>query len=392
MTPEEAEKLKNYRAQLFRDANNFIKPERTPHLGAFISWKILDAGYKYSEAFTDYDIFEKSQRYFLDRYQIDTLMGNGYCIPFRVMQAMGHGYFYYDDEYETVGVEQYAMSNFEDYMAFADDWNKNIWEKACPNKFENWGNRDLSYFQNSVNEYIENNKYHARIFKIINDEYALADMVSFKYGGGEMGAEKLFKHLLGIKNFSIEMRRNFAKVKEFCDRIDDGLIGDMVNKIYSNPDGPEIGACYDVPLLLLAHTVMNHKQFEQLYWPGIKRVLDASQEKKKHVRVTIEGSGMHFFDLFSDYPKGVYALNLEQDDIFEARKMLPNACLIGGMPVTTLGKGTKQQCLDKAKQLIDELGANGGYVFSEDKFVSYRNDANSENLKAVCDFVVDYRP
>ena len=62
------------------------------------------------------------------------------------------------------------------------------------------------------------------------------------------------------------------------------------------------------------------------------------------------------------------------------------------MKNSMLGNGTKQECLDYAKRLIDELGADGGYLFSQDKMGSYRIDANPENLKAVCDFVLDYRP
>ena len=42
-------------------------------------------------------------------------------------------------------------------------------------------------------------------------------------------------------------------------------------------------------------------------------------------------------------------------------------------------------------RLCDELGKDGGFILSEGKMLSYRNDANRENYKAVCDFVSNYR-
>ena len=43
------------------------------------------------------------------------------------------------------------------------------------------------------------------------------------------------------------------------------------------------------------------------------------------------------------------------------------------------------------QKLIDELGSEGGFILSEDKMLSYRNDAKPENFKAVCDFVNNYK-
>ncbi len=62
---------------------------------------------------------------------------------------------------------------------------------------------------------------------------------------------------------------------------------------------------------------------------------------------------------------------------------------MGGMTTDLLGNGTKQQCIDYAKKLIDELG--DGFIFSTNKMVSFRNDCKRENLLAVTDFVRNYQ-
>ena len=84
--------------------------------------------------------------------------------------------------------------------------------------------------------------------------------------------------------------------------------------------------------------------------------------------------------------RGHIALQVETDDILEVRKAFPNCCVIGGMTAHLLGQGTKEECIDRVKFLIDELGPNG-FILGQDKMMSYRMDAKPENVLAVCDFV-----
>jgi hypothetical protein len=79
------------------------------------------------------------------------------------------------------------------------------------------------------------------------------------------------------------------------------------------------------------------------------------------------------------------------DNPFEMKKALGDkVCITGGMPCHLLHSGTVKENIAYAKRLIDELSP--GYIFSTDKMVSYPIDCKAENLKAVNDFVRDYRP
>ena len=110
------------------------------------------------------------------------------------------------------------------------------------------------------------------------------------------------------------------------------------------------------------------------------------------VRLFMEGSSKPFWDHFQDYKKGIITMHPETDDPFEMRKALPNCAILGGMTVELLGRGTPQECVDRTKELIDGLGAfDGGFVLSQDKMVTFKNDARPENLKAVSDFVLNYK-
>lgn len=381
---------KKYRTTLFHNTCDFNNKDRVPHLGSYITWKIIDAGYKFSEAFNDYNIMEKCVRRFIEIYKVDSLMDTGVRNPFNVIEAFGKGYYYYDDEAEVIGVHPYEIASINELEEYIADATKFLWTKAMPRKFPDFGNKTLTDWQKVYNEQTTFNNYAAHISKVIGEEYGLPPLSSSAFGFVTPFIETLFGSIRGIKGLSIDMRRNYARIKESIEIMDAKSIDPVVAKIYASEEGHDFNACFDLSLMMLSHTILNNKQFEDLYWSALKKLIDACEAKKKNMRITVEGAGARFFDYYKDYKKGTLSLLLEQDDIFEARAQLPNVCLIGGMPVTTLGKGTKEQCIELVKKLIAEINNDGGYIFSPNKFVSYRNDANPENLKAVCDYILTY--
>jgi hypothetical protein len=141
--------------------------------------------------------------------------------------------------------------------------------------------------------------------------------------------------------------------------------------------------------VLFAHSMLSVKNFEELYWVYLKKLIDSAIANDKKVFIFCESAMLRFAEFFEDIPKGVLMIHPEQDDVFEFRKRLPNIALAGGMPTNLLGYATPQECVDYAKHLIDTLGE--GYVLSQDKMMSYRNDATRENVLAVNDFVRNYQ-
>ena len=102
MTNQELEK---YRIQLFRDAAGMEKkPDRTPLVSFFVTWKILDSPYKLTEAMNDYDKMEQVVRHHQEAYGFDTMFDFGTRNPYRVAQAMSSPTYIVDDEAECVSV------------------------------------------------------------------------------------------------------------------------------------------------------------------------------------------------------------------------------------------------------------------------------------------------
>ena len=81
---------------------------------------------------------------------------------------------------------------------------------------------------------------------------------------------------------------------------------------------------------------------------------------------------------------------MEYGDPQKFKDKLGKKMVLGGFyPITLLKTGTKQQCIDKAKELIDILAPGGNYFFCFDKSALNLEDINTENYVAVLEYVLD---
>ena len=386
------EELRLYRAKLFRDAASLErKPEKIPHLSFFVTWKILDAGYKLSEAMNNYEIMEKVVRRHQEEYGFDCILETGGRNAIRIPMALGNCSYSVNDEAGTVNYVDRAICEGGELGELAADVKKFFWEKGMSRKYTKWqdGSITLEDIQKAIDEQTLFVQYLNRIGKIMQDEYGLPPYSAPK-GYGYIGLDFMFNTIRGIRGLSMDIRKDKAALKEACAALNEIYYKPGIEALRNSTTGPDMTAAFDYDLTLLCHTILNNRQFEELLWPFMKETFDVLAEKKMTVRLFMEGSSKRFWDYFKDLPKGLIVMHPEADDVFEIRKELPNVAIMGGMPVQLLGNGTKEECVDRVKCLFDELGKDGGFILSQDKMVSFRNDAKPENVKAVCEFVREY--
>ena len=198
-----------------------------------------------------------------------------------------------------------------------------------------------------------------------------------------MPFEQVFNGLRGIKGASLDLRRNKDALSESLDKIWELTCAPTIQTA-SSGEKPA-GYISDFAISLLGHTVCNPKQFGDIYWRYISRIVDIAVESGKTICVYAEGDVTPFAEYFQDVPKGTMMIQAEQGDLREIRKKLPNIALIGGQDTTLLGHGTAQACIDQAKSIIQDMGE--GFALCTDKMLSYPNDAIRENIIAVNEFV-----
>ncbi|MFA0815255.1 MAG: uroporphyrinogen decarboxylase family protein [Anaerofustis sp.] len=390
----DANKLKQDRINLVK--NTITKKEKTNqifHFGNLFSWKIYDAGYKLSEALNDYAIMEKVIRHTFENYKIDSCYETGWRNPIQVTESLGNDEYVINDVANSINIHDQCFMEAEDYPALIADPKKFLWQTFLPRKYKALKKDTNSPdFRNFLGKYGEFGAFMGRVGEIQN-EFGIPDFTdpaaAIDYSGN--GYEILFCFLRGIKGLAYDIRRDPEKVLAAMDAIDQTFaIPKLERAKAQQPKGTNPNFCVDTNPVMLGHIILSPKQFEKFYWPHLKRVIELTETQDKLAFVFAEGASDRFYDFFQEFPKDRFVLLAEMNDIFEMRKRLPNVTMMGGMTTDLLGKGTAQECVDYTKHLIDTLGPDG-FIFSENKMISFPYDCTHENLKAVSDFVSSYR-
>lgn len=369
------------RTEMINNVFQFKHNNRSPLISNFFTWKILDAGYKLNEAMYDYDLLEKIMDEFHHRYQFDVYMDIGTRNSMGLFKALGGKYYQIDPAGEILMVEDHHIMEREEYQEYIKNPTDFFWSKS----FKRYCKPGITMgeLENAAKEYYAFVEFAGMMTnKAINEYGVLLQAAGVVF----VPFESIFNMYRGIQETALDVRKCKDQMKEAMEvmytRDVEPVLQKMVGSDYTG---------YMAPLVtgILGHSILSVKQFEELYWPYFKKIIDFLQAHNLRMFLFCESKIERFVEFLQDVPKGVFCMNLEQDNIFEIRKKLPNIALTGGMTTNLLGNGTKEQCIDYAKKLIDTLG--DGYAMCQDKMMSYRNDAKRENLIAVNEFVRNYQ-
>lgn len=385
--PERAE-----RAALLTATVKKEKTERIPIMSNAWNWKVYDAGYTLNEALYNQKIYTKVLQHYFDNYYADFMFETGSRNPFAYTQYLGSDKRYIiDDEKKIMNVKDASYLDEDEYDELIADPTRFVWEKFLPRKCPNLQQEkngkvyvDAMYaYINWLNGYLGYGKMLGKKYGVplLTDLYAPFYMMN--------GMEIMLDFMRGMRGLSRDLRRKPEKVLEAVQALDSIFEPKMEG--YEGPVGHNPEAAFDGAMVFIATSMLSPKQFETFYLPWLQKTADFAVKYDKTVIIFAEAENSRFYEYLQDLPKGHFAICAEQDDIFALKKKLPNLAVIGGMPVEMLGKETPEKCVDYAKKLIDELAVDGGYIFSENKMMSFPADCRSENLKAVTDYVRDFR-
>ena len=295
-----------------------------------------------------------------------------------------------NDENYSLSIRDQAYMDDEDYEKLIDNPQKYLWEDFLPKKFSVLKNHENSVdFRAFVNKYLEFGGALEEIGQIVAShggaDFSDPDGLAVAY---ICGYELLFNNIRGMRKLSMDLRRRPGQVEAAVQALDEFWSIPRLERVYQQPKGTNPNYCVDTNPVLLGHIILSPKQFEKFYWPHLERVAKCAEERDKLIYFFVEGSSKRFWDFFRELPENHCVYHRELDDIFEAKEALPNCVMAGGMPVSLLGRGTPEQCVEYTKELIDRLGGEDHrYVFAPEKMISFPQDCKSENLKAICDYL-----
>lgn len=365
------------------------KPKRVPLLANTFSWPVVDSKYKLSEAIYDWDIaFEVTCQHH-EKYEFDLYSCEGSRNDLRFSDAFAKEKCYFIDD-ATYGInypDSASIADAEDYPTFIEKGLvKYYFENALTRKYGLTDVEDIiERFGVAIEAFKMRMEYTKRITKQLAEGYGVPIWSSIY---PEFPCDTIFKAIRGMKGFSIDLRRNPGRIEETLPVVDAHFYPLLLKGLDNyDPDGPYVHAGRGTSLV---HTVLNKKQFEKYQFPYLKRFAEELSRRGLTGTLFMEGSIDHIIDCFQDMPDHCLALQIETTAPELVKDKLPNLTLQGGFNSYTLGRGTKEECINEAKRLIDRCAGDGRFIFTADKMLSFPGDANPENMKAINDFLKEY--
>jgi hypothetical protein len=145
-----------------------------------------------------------------------------------------------------------------------------------------------------------------------------------------------------------------------------------------------------LPLHKGADSFMSPQDFRTFYWPTLKAVILGLIAEGVVPYLFAEGSYTHRLDIVADrdIPDGATLWIFDQTDLREVKQRFAGwACFGGNVPASMLVAVTPEQIRAHVRQLIDDVGRDGGYILTTGAVVE---DARTENLRALIDTGKEY--
>ena len=190
--------------------------------------------------------------------------------------------------------------------------------------------------------------------------------------------------LRGTKAVMMDMFRNGDKLLKAVDMMTDIII-------YSILHNPMIHNAVTVgfPLHKGADGWMSDKQFDTLYWPSLKKVIDALIKEGILVNLFAEGSFNTRLDKVDQFPKGTVHWMFDRTDMANAKTILGKNCSISGnIPSSVLVAGTPGEVRTYCRNLIETCAPGGGYLLRCG--TAGVDEAKIENLRAMYESTLEF--
>ncbi|MCI1946059.1 uroporphyrinogen decarboxylase family protein [Clostridium luticellarii] len=374
--------LAQERTKLFKDIFDGEIPRRVPiNVNFPIEFCIQYAGEDLAEAQWNTSMLEKIFEKICNDFVSD-------IVPVQV--------FRFPSYYKILGARNFVMSSSgflqhpeingleaEEYDEFIESPYNCILEKILPRIYTEL-NTSLA----------ERSLVMAKAFKAFYDEFNYVNMLYEKlikkYGYSTKGNVDGFveapfdfmsDQLRGFKGITGDIRRRADKVAAACEAVTPLLIKAGV------PASPSKYGGTFIPLHMAPY--IRTKDFEKLYWPTFKKEIEELAAAGQPSWLFVENDWTRYVDYLYELPENTRMWFEYGDPKFIKEKLGKKHILTGFYPISILKTGTKQQCVDKAKELIDILAPGGKYMFGFDKSIITADSVKIENLQAVLEYVAE---
>lgn len=180
---------------------------------------------------------------------------------------------------------------------------------------------------------------------------------------------------------SMDIRRHRSELKEACEALLPVLFE------WGRPPVPNAEGSVFIPLHM--PTFMREKDFLDLWLPTFKTMIEQYAALGVRCNIFCEDDWTRYLDVLQDFPAGTQ-MWFEFGDPQLIKDKLGDKMIIQGLfPVSAL-RGTKEEVVSKARELLDIMMPGGGYYFHFDKNPFLLNEVNIDNWAALSETVAKY--
>lgn len=341
-------------------------------------------GYTAFQILGNRDLERKCYQKALTDFYCDTVVGFGVNYPYDTFINEGSKTYIVSENGYTIQHTESSSMKFEEYSEFLTDPAKFIANKIAFGKIEGLQKPYPENYE-SLKRLYDGLKFHKKNNtsnkKFVKEEMGLPLLAR---NAAAHPLDNFFDFIRGFQNTLIDIRRHPQLVLDAIEALTPFYESTLPSK-KTEEEFPYVRNTAHIPAFLPP------SQFEKFYLPYLHSAVKQCKETGTKYMIFCEGKWTNFFEFLTDLPKASIVAVLESDDVIQMKKAYGNKITFaGGYTQGLLKYGTKQECLDCAKKVIDACAPGGGYLFKGDKSFLTTDDINYENYTAICEFAHEY--
>ena len=407
------QKLFQERLSRVNTAINMGTPDRVPVFAFFSSVIQRMYGSSYRDLYYDFEkAGQASLAFYRDHPLCDIAMAPS-CVSGRANELAGSTMIDWPgrpgtkvSDYSSHQVLEHEYMLPEEYPEMLDDFTGFMLRKYIPRVYKNLaGTAGLTFRPTIVLStsflsplYNPSMVETMQILAEIGLEDAKANTASAKYAGllAEMGFPGAFT---GAAEAPYDILSDYFRttVGTFTDLIEDEDYVKKACDLFADQQIQNLQYLKDVslpykrvffPLHKGMDGFMSPKQYEEIYWKPLKKIVLALIDMGVTPYLYGEGPYSSRLGPLMDIPKGKVLYHFEQADMKRVKQTIGTvASFCGNLSIVTMEFGTPQQVADETKRLLDICAPGGGYLFDFDGSLE---NAKPENIEILFKTLEDY--
>ncbi len=408
----EAEAMYKASVQRFRDVIELRKPDRVPIMLMTTFMPAFLGGASAYEVMYDTEKLKSSFLKFMTEYKPDYFItpafsGNGKIfemLDYKLLRWPGHGVS------KTATGYQYAEGEYmlpEDYPAFIDD-PSDFWLRIyMPRIFgaldalkmlspftEQWepvtvGPSVIPFGIPPVQEALKTlMNAGSEALRWITEVGGLQyQVMSMGFANGAGGAAKApFDYLADTLRSSRGLMKDMYRQPDMVMKAMERLIPIAIKSGVAGATAQGIPVVF-MPLHIGADGFMSDEQYKKFYWPPFKAVLEGLLNEGCIPALFCEGGYNSRLKYLKELPVGTIWI-FDRTDMAQVKKVCgKNIAIAGNVPAGLLLTGTAEDVKGYCKNLIDEIGKDGGYMMANGTGM---DEGKAETIHAMIDFTKEY--